>query len=89
MTMQALMSGYIRSTVSLVLVSAIALPLAAAAAALAIPAFADVKDGVDAWQAGDYQKAVAEWRPLAVAGFHRLAPRAGVQFHHRDRKSVV
>ncbi len=50
------------------LTAAIALPLAAAAAALAVPAFADVKDGVDAWQAGDYQKAVAEWRPLAVAG---------------------
>ena len=50
------------------LTAAIALPLATAAAALAIPAFADVKDGVDAWQAGDYQKAVAEWRPLAVAG---------------------
>ena len=32
MTMQALMSGYIRSTVSLVLVSAIALPLAACSA---------------------------------------------------------
>lgn len=43
----------------------------AAAAALllvAFPAFADVKDGVDAWQAGDFQKAVAEWRPLALAG---------------------
>ena len=35
---------------------------------LTAPALADVKDGVDAWQAGDYQKAVAEWRPLAVAG---------------------
>ena len=35
---------------------------------LSVPAQADVKDGVDAWQAGDFQKAVAEWRPLAVAG---------------------
>lgn len=43
-----------------------ALPLIAAA--MAAPAFADVKDGVDAWQRGDYQAAVAEWRPLAVAG---------------------
>ncbi|OHD10160.1 SPOR domain-containing protein [Sphingopyxis sp. RIFCSPHIGHO2_12_FULL_65_19] len=34
----------------------------------AAPAFADVKDGVDAWQAGNYQAAVAEWRPLALAG---------------------
>ncbi|MBL0767810.1 SPOR domain-containing protein [Sphingopyxis sp. DHUNG17] len=42
------------------------LPLALAA--LAVPANADVKDGVDAWQAGDYQAAVAEWRPLALAG---------------------
>lgn len=35
---------------------------------LTAPARADVKDGVDAWASGDYQKAVAEWRPLAVAG---------------------
>lgn len=48
------------------LTAAIVLPLAAAA--LAAPALADVRDGVDAWQAGDYQRAVAEWRPLAVAG---------------------
>ena len=37
-------------------------------AMLAAPAIADVKDGVDAWQAGNYQAAVAEWRPLALAG---------------------
>jgi hypothetical protein len=42
----------------------LALPLLA----LAAPAHADVKAGVEAWQAGDYQQAVAEWRPLAVAG---------------------
>ncbi|WP_428682534.1 SPOR domain-containing protein [Sphingopyxis sp.] len=42
----------------------LALPLLA----LAAPAHADVKDGVEAWQAGDYPKAVAEWRPLAVSG---------------------
>ena len=42
----------------------LALPLLLSAA----PALADVKSGVDAWQAGDYQTAVAEWRPLAVAG---------------------
>lgn len=45
----------------------LALPLIAASM-LAVPAYADVKDGVDAWQAGNYQAAVAEWRPLAIAG---------------------
>lgn len=34
----------------------------------ALPALADVKAGVDAWQQGDYAKAIAEWRPLANAG---------------------
>jgi tetratricopeptide (TPR) repeat protein len=42
----------------------LALPLLA----LSAPALADVKAGVEAWQAGDYPKAVAEWRPLAVSG---------------------
>ena len=45
----------------------LALPLAAATLAAA-PAHADVKSGVEAWQRGDYQAAVAEWRPLAIAG---------------------
>ncbi|HEY0595776.1 tetratricopeptide repeat protein, partial [Sphingopyxis sp.] len=45
----------------------LALPLIAASM-LAAPAHADVKEGVDAWQAGNYQAAVAEWRPLAIAG---------------------
>lgn len=45
----------------------LALPLVSAAM-LAAPAHADVKQGVEAWQAGDYQAAVAEWRPLALAG---------------------
>ncbi|WP_235587888.1 SPOR domain-containing protein [Sphingopyxis sp. H115] len=44
----------------------LALPLIGVS--LAAPALADVKDGVDAWQAGNYQAAVAEWRPLAIAG---------------------
>lgn len=44
----------------------LALPLIAATTTA--PALADVKSGVDAWQKGDYQAAVAEWRPLAVAG---------------------
>ncbi|MFC3784998.1 cell division septation protein DedD [Sphingopyxis italica] len=45
----------------------LAFPLALASM-LAAPALADVKDGVDAWQAGNYQAAVAEWRPLAIGG---------------------
>jgi cell division septation protein DedD len=35
---------------------------------LATPALADVKDGVDAWQRGDYAAAIKEWRPAAIAG---------------------
>ncbi|CAM8637832.1 MULTISPECIES: SPOR domain-containing protein [Sphingobium] len=35
---------------------------------VALPALADVKTGVDAWQQGDYAKAIAEWRPLAQSG---------------------
>lgn len=34
----------------------------------AIPAQANVKDGVDAWSAGDYAGAVREWEPLAKQG---------------------
>ncbi|WP_066767466.1 SPOR domain-containing protein [Sphingobium sp. CCH11-B1] len=41
---------------------------AAAMASLTAPVQADVKTGVDAWQQGDYAKAIAEWRPLAEAG---------------------
>lgn len=37
-------------------------------AATAAPALADVRAGVEAWQRGDYRKAVEEWRPLAIAG---------------------
>ncbi len=55
---------------------AVAAPLLAAsmlaAPALAAPAAAapaaSVKDGVDAWEGGNYQRAVAIWRPLALAG---------------------
>ena len=44
--------------------------IAAAMLALsAVPAGAQsVKDGVDAWQRGDYDAAVRAWRPLALAG---------------------
>ncbi len=34
----------------------------------ATPAFADVKDGVDAWSRGEYNMAVREWRPEALNG---------------------
>ena len=33
-----------------------------------VPAVASVKDGVDAWSRGDYDKAVAEWEKPAAAG---------------------
>jgi uncharacterized protein len=42
--------------------------LATAAMALGSAAQADVKAGVDAWKQGDYARAVAEWRPLAISG---------------------
>jgi cell division septation protein DedD len=35
---------------------------------MAAPALANVKDGVEAWRAGDFPKAVAEWRGPAAAG---------------------
>ena len=38
------------------------------ASALSNPASAGVKEGVDAWQAGDYPKAITEWRGPAKAG---------------------
>lgn len=41
---------------------------AIAALFVAAPAFADVKAGVDAWSAGDYTRAVAEWREPAAQG---------------------
>lgn len=42
--------------------------LLAAAVLPGAPALADVKAGVDAWQRGDYKKAIGEWRGPAVAG---------------------
>ncbi|KWV92421.1 sporulation protein [Erythrobacter sp. YT30] len=41
---------------------------AIAALLVAAPALADVKAGVDAWSAGDYTRAVAEWREPAAQG---------------------
>lgn len=39
-----------------------------AVAAIAVPASATVKDGVDAWSRGDYATALKQWRPAAIAG---------------------
>lgn len=39
-----------------------------AGALVAAPALADVKAGVDAWSAGNFSAAVAQWRPLADKG---------------------
>jgi cell division septation protein DedD len=44
------------------------LAMVAAAAVVAMPAAADVKQGVDAWSRGDYKAAVDIWRPLASGG---------------------
>lgn len=41
---------------------------AAALALLTVPALADVKAGVDAWTAGDFNRAVVEWQGPASAG---------------------
>ncbi len=49
-------------------VRAAALSAMIGTAALTAPALADVKAGVDAWQQGDYARAIGEWRPLAQAG---------------------
>lgn len=46
----------------------VALGITAGLMFAAMPAIADVKAGVDAWQQGDYARAVGEWRPLAEAG---------------------
>lgn len=42
--------------------------LASLTVAAASPALADVKQGVDAWSAGDYPRAVKEWQGPAQAG---------------------
>lgn len=48
------------------------LTLSAGAALLALgiaqPAFADVKAGVDAWERGEFDRAIAEWRDPAAKG---------------------
>lgn len=47
---------------------AIAAALLAGLALSGVPARADVKDGVDAWAAGDFARAVAEWKAPAAKG---------------------
>lgn len=39
-----------------------------ALSATAVPAFADVKAGVDAWSRGEYEAAIKEWREPALKG---------------------
>lgn len=46
----------------------VALGITAGLMFAAMPAIADVKAGVDAWQQGDYARAISEWRPLAERG---------------------
>jgi uncharacterized protein len=48
------------------LMGAVALSLTTVA--VVMPALADTKAGVDAWNRGDYAGAVAEWRKAAIAG---------------------
>ena len=50
------------------LTPSILLALGGLSAALAAPALADVKDGVDAWSRGDYKGAIAQWQAPAQAG---------------------
>lgn len=35
---------------------------------LSSPVLADVKSGVEAWERGEFDSAVKQWRPLAIAG---------------------
>ncbi len=46
----------------------IALAFAGAALTAVLPAYADVKAGVEAWERGDYAAAVAAWRTDAIKG---------------------
>lgn len=52
-------------TAPLLAASMLATPALGAPAAASA---ASVKDGVDAWEGGNYQRAVAIWRPIALAG---------------------
>ena len=56
-----------RRTYSAVLFSRL-IVAAAALGGIAGPALADVKAGVEAWEAGDFARAVAEWQAPAKAG---------------------
>lgn len=49
-------------------IAKLSISLAAMCAALGGPALADVKAGVEAWEAGDFGRAVAEWQGPADAG---------------------
>jgi len=41
---------------------------------LALPAWADFQDGLDAYDRGDYEMALREWKPLAEQGDHNRRP---------------
>jgi len=63
--MARIMTAHVAAAVSRMAASG----LGAAALALgSAPALADVKAGVDAWSAGDFARAVAEWEGPAAAG---------------------
>jgi uncharacterized protein len=70
------MKHYIRARISCVAafgnlamkLKTVALSLGLLLSSVTMPAYADVKGGVDAWDRGDYTKAVAQWRPLAISG---------------------
>ncbi len=65
------MSAFVRGNmdVNKSFVAALAACLLAICLLIAAPAaHADVKAGVDAWNQGDYARAVNEWRPLAING---------------------
>jgi cell division septation protein DedD len=55
------MKAYVRKALALSAAAAFFVGASAASAA-------DVKAGVDAWQAGNFAGAIAQWRPLAQAG---------------------
>ncbi len=52
---------------------------------LAVPAWADVDAGVDAWERGDYATAYQEWKPLAEAGDALAQFNLGTWYYHFEQ----
>jgi len=50
--------------------------------AAAGPALADFKAGMDAYDRGDFETALAEWRPLADGGMAEAQYNIGLIYHH-------